>query len=165
MQTNGRVDILNYNPYDRFTLHDKIPTGTSTGYRDAMTGNWSANPLSTLFFSKDNIRIIQNGLKAGVYNLSKGRFLIGDQDEDTVKIIMRSTFLQIATNLPTDITGQIEALNKLVMEYCVPQIFGEAKGYVKFKNDVSTLVVPIDRPTSTYSNNTLDGISRTGKFF
>ena len=50
MQTNGRVDILNYNPYDRFTLHDKIPAGTSTGYRDAMTGNWSANPLSTLFF-------------------------------------------------------------------------------------------------------------------
>ena len=78
---------------------------------------------------------------------------------------MRSTFLQSATNLPTNITGQIEALNKLVMEYCVPQIFGEAKGYVKFKNDVSTLVVPIDRPTSTYSNNTLDGISRTGKFF
>ena len=24
MQTNGRVDILNYNPYDRFNLHDKI---------------------------------------------------------------------------------------------------------------------------------------------
>jgi len=23
MQTNGRVDILNYNPYDRFSLHDK----------------------------------------------------------------------------------------------------------------------------------------------
>ncbi len=165
MQTNGRVDILNYNPYDRFSLHDKIPTGSSTGYRDALTGNWSDNTLSKVFFSKDNIRIIQNGLKAGVYKLSNGRFLIGDQDEDTLKIIMRSTFLQSATNLPTNITGQVAALNKIVLDYSVPQIYGEAQGYVKYKNDVSTLVVPIDRPTSTYSNDTLDGISRTGKWF
>jgi len=78
---------------------------------------------------------------------------------------MRSTFLQSAMNLPSDITGQVQALNKLVLDYSVPQIYGEAQGYVKYKNDVSTLVVPIERPTSTYSNNTLDGISRTGKWF
>ena len=70
---------------------------------------------------------------------------------------MRSTFLQSATNLPTDSTGQVQALNKLVLDYSVPQIYGEAQGYVKYKNDVSTLVVPIQRPVSTYSNNTLDG--------
>ena len=156
MQVNGRVDILNYNPYDRFHLHDKIPTGNSTSYRDALTGNWQDNLLSNAFFSANNIRIIQNGLKAGVYNLSKGRFLIGDQDEDTLKIIMRSIFLQSATNLPTKIKEQIAALNKLVLDYSVPQIFGEAQGYIKYKNDVSTLVVPIARPTSTYSNTTLE---------
>ena len=88
--------------------------------------------------------------------MSNGRFLIGDQDEDTLKIIMRSTFLQSATNLPTKITQQVEALNKLVIDYAVPQVFGEAQGYIKYKNDVSTLVVPIERPTSTYSNNTLE---------
>ena len=156
MQTNGRVDILNYNPYDRFNLHDKIPAGTSTDYRSALTGNWNNNTLSNVFFSKENIRIIQNGLKAGVYKISNGRFLIGDQDEDTLKIIMRSIFLQSATNLPTNISEQVESLNKLVIDYGVPQIYGEAQGYVKYKNDVSTLVVPIQRPTSTYSNNTLE---------
>ena len=65
---------------------------------------------------------------------------------------MRSVFLQNATNLPNDITAQVEALNKLVMNYCIPQVYGEAQGYVKYKNDVSTLVVPMTRPTSTYSN-------------
>ena len=84
MQSNGRVDILNHNPYDRFQLHVKIPSGTSTGYRDALTGNFQNNLVSDVFFSGENMRIVQNGLKAGVYNLSKGRFVIGDQDEDTL---------------------------------------------------------------------------------
>ena len=39
MQTNGRVDILNYNPYDRFSLHDKIPAGTSTVYDQVLGSN------------------------------------------------------------------------------------------------------------------------------
>ena len=121
--------------------------------------------VSNVFFSAENIQIIQNGIRAGVYKLSNQRFLIGQQDLDTLKIIMRSIFLQHSLNDNKNVTQQVEGLNKLVMNYSVPQIIGEAEGYVKFKNDVSTLVVPIDRPTSTYSNNTLDGISRTGRFF
>ena len=93
---------------------------------------------------------------AGVYKTSNGRFQIGYQNEDTLKIIMRSIYLQHASNLPTNITQQVEALNKLVTDYCIPQICGEATGYIKYKNDVSTLVVPIERPTSTYSNTTLE---------
>ena len=46
MQPNGRVNILNYNPHDRFQLHDKIPTGQSTSYHDALIGNWQNNTLS-----------------------------------------------------------------------------------------------------------------------
>ena len=156
MLPNGRVDILNHNPYDRFQLHDKIPSGTSTGYRDALTGNFQNNLVSDVFFSGENMRIVQNGLKAGVYNLSKGRFVIGDQDEDTLKIIMRSIYLQHSVNLPDNITGQVEALNKLVMEYAVPQIYGDAVSYMKYKNDVSTLVVPLSTPVSTYTNTTLE---------
>ena len=115
MQSNGRVNILNYNPHDRFQLHDKIPTGQSTSYHDALIGNWQNNTLSNTFFSAENIRILQNGLKAGVYNESNGRFIIGDQDEDTLKIIMRSIFLQHAANQKNNITGQVQHLNTLVL--------------------------------------------------
>lgn len=156
MQSNGRVNILNHNPHDRFQLHDKIPNGQSTSYRDALNGNWQTNVLSDTFFSAGNIRILQNGLKAGVYKVSNGRFLIGDQDEDTLKIIMRSMFLQHSANQRNNITKQVESLNTLVLNYCIPQIYGEAKGYVKFKNDVSTMAVPMTRPTSTYTNTTLE---------
>ena len=59
---------------------------------------------------------------------------------------MRSIFLTNATNLPDRIADQVAALNKLVIDYAVPQIYGEAQGYIKYKNDVSTLAVPIDTP-------------------
>jgi hypothetical protein len=69
---------------------------------------------------------------------------------------MRSIYLQHASNLSTNIVQQVAALNKLVLDYCVPQVYGEAQGYIKYKNDVSTLVVPLCRPTSTYRTNTLE---------
>jgi hypothetical protein len=155
MNSNGRVDITGYNPFARFQMHDKI-SNNSTSFRDALTGNWETSNLSSAFFSSANIRILQNGIKAGVYKKSNGRFTIADQDEDTLKIIMRSIFLQHSTNLPTQISQQVGALNQMVFDYAVPQIYSEAVSYVKYKNDVSTLAVPIERPTSTYQNNTLE---------
>ena len=154
---NGRVDILGDKTPDIFQLYDRVPVNNKiTSYRQALTGNWENNIVSNAFFSAANIQIIQNGIRAGVYKLSNQRFLIGPQDLDTLKIIMRSIFLQHSLNDTNNVTKQIEGLNKLVMNYSVPQIIGEAEGYVKFKNDVSTMAMPMDRPTSTYSSNTLE---------
>lgn len=156
MQANGRVNIVNYNPYDRFNLYDKIPNGQSTSYQDALIGNWESSTLSNMFFSAENIRNIQNKLKEGVYKISKGAFVIGDQDEDTLKIIMRSIYLQHSANQRNNIKGQVDALNNLVLNYAVPQVYGEAQGYMQYRKDVSTLAVPMTRPTSTYESNTLE---------
>ncbi len=155
MDLNGRVNIIGNNHFDRFMLHDKIPT-QDTYYKAALTGNWKNNLLSNTFFSAGNIRILQNGIKAGVYKMSNKRFLIANQEEDVLKMIMRSVFLQHAMNLPNQITEQVTALNKIVLDYCVPQVYGEAKGYIKYKHDVSTLVVPLRYPLSTKTEKTLE---------
>ena len=157
MNANGRVNILEPINNSVFQLYDKIPIDEkTTSYRDALTGNLEANQLSRTFFSAGNILILQHGLMAGAYKSSGGRFRIGYQNEDTLKIIMRSIFLQHASNLSTNITQQVEALNNLVLDYAIPQICSEAEGYIKFKNDVSTLPVPLQRASSTYSNNILE---------
>jgi len=154
---NGRVNITGHNPFMRFQLYDKIANDDkTTAYRDAMTGNWENNNLSNTFFSKENINKIQQGIITGVDKISNGRFKISKQDEDTLKIIMRSIFLQNSKNNNINIPGQIDVLNKHVLNYCIPQIYSEAQGYIKYKNDVSTLAVPIDRPVSTYTNNSLE---------
>jgi hypothetical protein len=157
MSTNGRINIMGPMDQNIFNLYDKIPVNqNSTSFNEALTGNWSNNLLSRAFFSAENVEILQNALKAGVYKLSNSRYIIAKQNEDTLKIIMRSVFLQHSVNLETNITEQIVALNKIVSDYCVPKLLGEAEGYIKYKSDVSNLAVPIKRPVSTYHSNTLE---------
>jgi len=143
---NGRVDIKTPNTSELFQMYDKIPANQCTTFRNATEGLWSENSLSNAFFSLQNIQIIQNGIRAGVYKRSNGQYLIAPQDCDSLKIIMRSVFLQNAANQPTNISQQVTQLNKMVLDYCIQQVYSEAQGYMKYINDVSTLVVPIAHP-------------------
>ena len=154
---NGRLNLMDKSMGGpAFHLYDRLPVNSkATTYTNALTGNWEPNLLSKVYFSSDNIKIIQNGLRAGVFNASNKQFLIGNQDEDTLKIIMRSIFLQRSANMPDNITQQVETLNKLVVDYCVPKLLGEADGYIKYKRDVSTMATPIKRPISTNHTNSL----------
>ena len=156
IMNNGRVNIMGPNTGDIFKLYEQVPLDNkSTSYKNAMAGNWQSTVLSDAFFSGENIRIIQNAIKASVYHMSKTSFVIGDQNEDTLKIVMRSTFLQYSSNKPHRITEQIVALNKLVVDYCAPQILSEAKAYTRYKHDVRTIATPMERPKSTMHTNTL----------
>tara|TARA_B110000208_G_C11554639_1_gene352997 strand:- start:450 stop:677 length:228 start_codon:yes stop_codon:yes gene_type:complete len=66
---------------------------------------------------------------------------------------MRSIFLQNSTNLRENIKGQVRELNKIVLDYAVKQVYGEAQGYVQYKKDVSTLVVPMSLPIFSKTND------------
>tara|TARA_Y100000816_G_C26108168_1_gene589802 strand:+ start:91 stop:645 length:555 start_codon:yes stop_codon:yes gene_type:complete len=157
-KNNGRIDILSNNFNNSvFKLYDRIPIEShTTEYREALTGTFEPNLLSTLYFSQENIKTIHHSIMFGVYKMSNNTYKIGYQNEDTLKIIMRSIFLQHSKNQEYNITKQLEQLNKMVIDYCVNQIYNEAKGYMKFKSDVSNLAVPMNRPVSTYHSNNLE---------
>jgi hypothetical protein len=53
-----------------------------------------------------------------------------------------------------DIPSQVKELNAYVLDYCVPNIITNAKQYVKYANDVSTLPIPIENPKYTSSAGT-----------
>ena len=143
---NGRVNIKSPNTSALFQMYDKIPANQCVTFRNATGGLWNETPLSQAFFSRENIQIIQNGIRAGVYQRSNGQYVIGPQDCDSIKIVMRSVFLQYSANQPSSISKQIEELNKIVLNYCVQQVYSEAQGCMKYMDDVSTLVVPIAHP-------------------
>ena len=156
-QANGRVDILGPNPEDQFALYDKIPVHECTSYRNALTGTWCNTPLSSKYFSAENIDFLQKSIQQGVYNMSKGEYGIGDQDCDTLKTIMRGVFLENSANRDDHIDEQITALNQIVVDYAVPQIYGSVQSYIKYRRDVSSLAVPIDHPTAaSYNTKTLE---------
>ena len=159
---NGRINIKSPNTSALFQMYDKIPANQCVTYRNATEGLWNETPLSRAYFSQENIQILQNGIRAGVYEQSNGQYLIGPQDCDSLKIIMRSVFLQHAANQPNNISQQITELNKIVLNYCIQQVYSEAQGYMKYVDDVSTLVIPIAHPVQ--ASNTDRTIEFNGWF-
>jgi Family of unknown function (DUF5761) len=153
---NGRVIINKTQPPDicqLFQLYDKIPANQCATFREPTLGQWEDTMLSKAYFSEQNIQIIQNGIRAGVYGRSNGQYVISPQDCDSLKIIMRSIFLSYSANLPTNVTGQIQQLNQMVINYCVDRVYGEAQGYMKYLDDVSTLAVPLAPPVMSSQND------------
>jgi hypothetical protein len=146
---NGRVNLVSMaeDPDVKFKMHEKLTIkNKASNYYESLNGNWEWNVLAQVYFSQENIQIIQNGIRAGVFKMSEGRLNVPPQNIDTLKIIMRSIYLQYAEHYPKDITGQVEYLNSLVLEYAVTSVYNEAIGYLKYVQDQSTLVVPLEKP-------------------
>lgn len=151
--TNGRVDIMDQAKLNQFALYDKIPVEQCTSFNEALVGNFTCTDLSNAFFSKANIQIIQNAIRNGVYHKSNNQYVIGEQNCDTIKIIMRSVYLQNSMNLPDNIPSQISALNDIVVNYCVKQVYSEAQSYIQYRYDASHMYDPIDRPVQVDVND------------
>ena len=129
-----------------FQMYDKMPVNEPASFRNATQGIWCPSNLSNAFFSNENIRHLQNGLKAGVYKKSNSQYRICDQNTDTLQIIMRSVFLQNALNNNTNIKQQIINLDNLVLEYAIPQVYNAIVSHNKYLRDASTLHQPMEHP-------------------
>ena len=152
--STGRVNIIDSPDISNlFAMYDKIPANQCVSFREPTLGQWDETMLSKAYFSQNNIQIIQNGIRAGVYNKSNGQYVVAPQDCESLKVIMRSVFLQHATNQPQQITEQIAELNKIVLEYCIFHVYSEAQGYMKYLTDVSTLAVPLAPPIMSSEND------------
>lgn len=146
---NGRINLEEpENPDARFQMFERIAIkNKSTEYRDPLVGVWENTVLSRVFFSKGNVQILQNGLRAGVHKRSGEReIVLPPQNIDVLKTFMRDTFIQYATFDAADITKQVERLNNLVLEQIVPLLYSEAIGYLKYLEDQSRLVAPLELP-------------------
>jgi hypothetical protein len=145
---NGRINILSpQDPDVVFKMQEKIAIkNKATPYGEALAGTWENNLMSKAYFSAENVQILQNGLRAGVYEMSDKEFVIAPQNIDTLKVIMRSIYLQYAQHEPADITGQIKKLNSLVLDYAIPTVYKEVKGYLKYCEDQSTIAMPLAVP-------------------
>jgi Family of unknown function (DUF5761) len=119
---------------------------------DMLRGNWESNPLTKAFFSPTNIKTIQNSIRKEVFNQSKPKgYVIDEQSVDELKIIMRGMYYQYARNLPTGISEQVNDLNKKVLDWSVPHILSAVDHYYYYLNDISHLPVPMQQPQSMSS--------------
>ena len=141
-------------------LQDKMLIDTRTVY-DNLKYTQQNTALSNLYFSSKNMIIVQNAIRANVYKMSNKKYIIDDQNIDVLNIIMRAIYLQNSLNQPDNLTKQIEDLNKIVVDYCVPKVYSEVEGYLQYKKDASTLAMPLPNPIAVYTPKTLE----LNKFF
>ena len=148
---NGLVDIaILEDPNAMFKMHERINSrNKASQYNDALNGTLEWNVLAQVFFSAENMQIVQNAIRANVYRLSQQKINVPNQNVDALKIIMRGVYLEYAEHYPTDITGQVEHLNQLVLDYAVPNVYSEAVSYYKYLNDQSYMAIPLEIPKAS----------------
>lgn len=122
---------------------------------DMLRGNQDPSELACKFFTPNNVRTIQESIRRGVLARSgPKKYVIDDQDVDEIKIIMRGIYYQYAKNNLFDIQGQIDELNKLIIDWAVPRIMSEIDHYQYYLKDISHLPIPIQQPMSMSSAGT-----------
>ncbi len=153
---NGRVNLaapgagINQVPNSAGFAHHTAPDQKAA--TDLTRGNWEETPVSRAFFSPANMTFLQNAIRREVYEKSKEKqWVIGPQDIDELKIIMRALYLRYALNLPDNVQRQVEDLNRTVLDWAVPRIMSEVQYYFHYLDDISHMPVPIDRPVSMSS--------------
>ena len=139
---NGRVNALmpvnNYN----FTATAEISTENTA---NIISRNMNCTDVSSIFFSDNNVNLLQRGIYNKILNISAGKYNIGRQSDTDLKIIMRSIYFQYGKNAPNNIKEQVLDLNTRVIDWCVPEILSNIKQSDKYIMDISTMPVPLDR--------------------
>ena len=131
---------------------------------EAMYGIFEPTKLNMAFFCRENLEIIQNMIRYGVWKQSGEKYIIDKQSDEEIQIVMRSMFLQHSPNLEYNIKEQITYLDKIIADWCIPKIIAEVQQYVGYLNDIEKMPMPIDRAVNLSSKGTKISRSITSTF-
>tara|TARA_Y100000996_G_scaffold55276_1_gene37617 strand:+ start:790 stop:1272 length:483 start_codon:yes stop_codon:yes gene_type:complete len=151
MDKNGRI-IFENEHHKNYKLVDK--DGFEFIGNQSLSGIQEDSYLSKVFFSKQNLNLLQQLIRYGVFEKSNQKYKIGNQSESEIVTIMRSMYLQFAKNLDTDIKGQVRELNKYVIDFAVEKIMSAATQHINYLNEIQTTINPMDRGQNTSSVGT-----------
>lgn len=143
-QFNGRIDLLSPLPVIDLPQYKKPSMDNSSFATEAILGQFQKNNLSDVFFSSRNIDALQDGIRYRVYVETKGAHVISRQSDTELKVVMRSIYLQNAKHDNRPVLQQVRELNKLVLDWVVPEVVSNLTQYVVYKRDASTLPVPLE---------------------
>ena len=152
---NGRVDTLyskNYNIYDLYRQEQRPQLNFQ---KEAIKGSHQDNEISAVFFSRENIDALQQGIRYAVYVKSCKKHIIDRQSDNEIKVVMRAVYYEHARHSSyEDVLTEVQRLNGIIIDFCVTRIVQEIQMYMRYKADISTLPVPLDRGEFSSSKGT-----------
>ena len=117
--------------------------------------NANMNLLKSVFFSSENVELINKQLILNVWKRTKGLYKIGFQDTNKIIIVMQYIYIEYCKNLPFDIKGQIKKLNCMVVNDIIPDIITNLEQKIGYLQDIEQRKPLLDLPISTTNNKTL----------
>jgi hypothetical protein len=142
---NGRIDLLSPMPTFDIPAYQTKSVSNKNFNVEATFGRTIPNEVSTLYFSEQNIDALQEGIRYRIYVETNGAHVLGRQSDQELKIIMRSIYMQYSKNQPTNCVEQVRELNAKVLEWAVPQVLSNLKQFDVYRQDASTLPMPMER--------------------
>lgn len=137
-----------------FQLFDENQSIKKNANQDSTKNIIADSLLSKLFFSENNIDLIQLELKKKVYEKTDNKYLIGRQSDTELLIVMRSIFLQNSKNLDTKLKEQIITLNNLVLNYCVDNVISGILAHIGYIKDIEQPYALMEPPQNVNSAGT-----------
>ena len=163
-QHGGRIpNVLDpstrdYLPMTYNTYTGGTPIAGYTPRQDLVGHIHKPTPLNEVFFSQANIEKLQKAIQEQVYLMSgPKKFMIDRQNDDDLKIIMRSYYLSFAKNNPQTIAEELADLNGRVVGFASARVYSEADFYQFYLKDLQDFAPPIANPINTASYGTRTG--------
>jgi hypothetical protein len=128
-----------------------------TTRRDMVGHIHTSTALNELFFSKGNIETIQKGVQEQVYRMSGNKYHVGPQDEQQIKIVMRSYYLMYSENNASQIKEELDSLNSRVIGYAAAKVYSEVDFHQFYLKDLQDFAPPIANPMNPHVYGTRTG--------
>jgi hypothetical protein len=162
-QHSGRVPNIN-DPSIRdfaampYKLYSDGPSLFGQTNRFDMIGHiHKETPLNTVFFSDANVDKLQSDIQSQVLLLSGGKYHVDRQNDDDLKIIMRSYYLMFSENNPNSVAAELAGLNSRVVGYASAKVYSEADFHIFYRKDIEDFAPAIANPMNPHVYGTRTG--------
>lgn len=116
--------------------------------------------LKTMFFSDENIELINKQLILTIWRKTNKKYKIAFQNKYNLLIVMQYVFLENARHLPYNIKGQIRDLNCQVVGEILPNIVTNFEQKIGYLRDIETRQPLLNLPKSSTADRTLPSANR-----
>jgi len=160
-QHSGRVPnmsdpTLNEKSSRPYSLYDTRAPIFDDTRRELVGHIHTETPLNSIFFSQSNLAKLQSDIQDQVFLMTDSKHRIDKQNEDDLKLIMRSYYLMFGLNSP-DVARDLKDLNSRVVGYASAKIFSELDFYLFYRKDIEDFAPPIANPINVASYGTRYG--------
>jgi hypothetical protein len=151
--TDPSLNEVSSRPY---SLYDVRPPIFDDSRRELVGHIHTETPLNSVFFSKSNIDVLQKEIQDQVFSMTDNKHRIDKQNEDDLKLIMRSYYLMFGLN-SSNVSSDLKDLNSRVVGYASAKIFSELDFYLFYRKDIEDFAPPIANPVNVASYGTRYG--------